>query len=178
MMGEGLGFSLGLEKTKAVPGKPLGWYDDQKRLEKKESRERSMKLAGRKALASFVQWKYNSEILPRKLENGECLIGQRIFLATWVSPKWDIKAKNVGMPEGVDVAHSEFGELLLIPVLEKQDAEKLGINPKEDPPLKDVEGRPCWVATHVRERIEAIFGRVNWTRPLTIKEAEQFGVKI
>jgi len=178
MMGEGLGMSLGIEGPKGNPGKPLGWYDEQKRLQKKESREHHIKLQGRKAFAKFVEWKYKTKILPRKIENGDVLFNQRIFLATWVNPKWDIKAKNIGMPNGVDVAHSEFGELLLVPVIEEKEALQMGINPKEDPPLRDVEGRPCWVATNVRERIQAIFGYVKWTRPLTIKEAEQFGVKI
>lgn len=178
MMGEGLGMSLGIEGPKGTPGRPLGWHDEQKRFKKSESRERSMKLAGRKAFANFIEWKYKTKILPKKVENGEVLIGQRIFLATWVNPKWDVKAKNVGMPEGVDVAHSEFGELLLVPVLELEQALQVGINPKEEPPLKDTEGRPCWIASSIKERIEAIFGYVKWTRPLTIKEAEQFGVKI
>lgn len=178
MMGEGLGSSLGIEGPKGNPGKPYGWYDEQKRLEKVESRERSMKLGGRKSFAKYIEWKYKTELLPQKIANGECLVNQRIFLATWVNPKWDVKAKNIGMPEGVDVAHSEFGELLLVPVLEEEQAKRMGINPKIEPPLRDVEGRPCWVAASIKERIEAIFGYIKWTRPLTIKEAEQFGVKI
>lgn len=178
MMGEGLGSSLGIENTKAVPGKPLGYYDEQKRLQRVESKQERAKNAGKRQLHGYVAWKYQTEILPKKLSEGAVLVNQRIFLCDWIKPKWDSIARNLGLPDGVDVAHTEFGELLLVPVIEFLQGIEMGINPRETPPLKDIEGRPCWVAASIRERIEAIFGRVRWTRPLTIREAEQFGVQL
>jgi hypothetical protein len=178
MFGEGLGMSLGIENTKAVPGKPLGYYDEQRRLQKLESKEYNSKNFSKKQHQNYIDWKYHSQILPQKIQNGDVLINQRIFLCDWIKPKWDSIAKNIGIPEGVDIAHTDFGDLLLIPVIEANDASKFGIDPKVVPPLKDVEGRPCWVAASIKERIEMIFGRVRWIRPLTIKEAEQFGVQL
>lgn len=178
MLGEGLGSSLGIENTKAFPGKPLGYYDEQKRLQKLESKQNSLKNSFKRKHSAYIEWKYQTKILPKKISEGDVLINQRIFLCDWIKPKWDSIARNIGIPDGVDIAHTDFGDLLLIPVIEFPEALQMGIDPKAVPPLKDVEGRPCWVSPTIKERIEMIFGRVRWTRPLTIKEAEQFGVQL
>jgi hypothetical protein len=178
MFGEGLGMSLGIDNTKAVPGKPLGYYDEQKRLQKLEAKQYNLKNSGKRRHQNYINWRYHSHILPKKIQNGDVLINQRIFLCDFIKPKWDSIARNIGIPDGVDIAHTDFGDLLLIPVIEFAEALQMGIDPKVAPPLKDVEGRPCWVSPTIKERIEMIFGRVRWTRPLTIKEAEQFGVKL
>jgi hypothetical protein len=178
MMGEGLGSNLGIENPKHVSGKPVGYHEEQRRLQSIEAAENKAKTFPRRMFAKIIDARYKINHLPKKIENGDVLINQRVFFVDWPKDSWDVRAKNIGMPEGTDIAQTKFGRLLLVPVLEMEDALKVGIDPKEEKPLKDIEGRPCWVSTDVKERIEAIFGRVRWIRPLTIKEAEQFGVQL
>lgn len=178
MMGEGVGNNLGLDNSKAVPGKPLGWHDEQRALRSRECREENMQKSMKKMFHKAIDMKYRSHHLPQKMANGEVLVGQRVFLVDYLKKGSDKLLNNLGLPEGADVAQTAFGTLVIAPVLEKNDALERGIDIKQEKGCKDIEGRPCWVAAEIKEKIEAVFGHVRWTRPLTIKEVEQFGIEV
>jgi hypothetical protein len=178
MMGEGVGNNLGLDNSKAVPGKPIGWHDEQKRLLAREAAAERAKQIPKKMFAKAIESRYRSHHLPKKIQNGDVLIGQRVFLVDFLKKGSDKLLNNLGLPEGAHVAQTEFGHLVIVPVLETDEALARGIDIKQEKGCKDVEGRPCWVAAEIKEKIEAVFGHVRWTRPLTIKEVSQFGVEV
>lgn len=104
------------------------------------------------------------------------LEGQRLFYLSWQHDNWDARAARFGgLPEGVDVAHTDFGDLLLVPVIEQARAKELRL----DGGFKDREGRPFWIGSDLRQQVERIFGRVKWKQPLTVREVtQQFGARL
>lgn len=172
MMGEGLGSStpgfahdkttrwttVGKEPEKESPPSP-------REIEKAELKRRQ------KELQAACR-----EMMQTKIAAGKVLEGYRVFLIPWPKTKWEeIMKKAGGMPVGVDIAFSEFGNLLLVPVQE------LGLKPTKNDPerpvMLDREGRAFWIQRDEREKLNRIFGFVKWTQPLTSADMKQFGVK-
>jgi len=168
MFGEGLGNNLGLDGPKYMRTN-VEVIPDATEEEKKLRRQ----LGAEKAKVTRAK---NKRIKDRKRaleQQGELLVGQRIFRCKFSFDDWDRRAEVFGgLPEGVDVAGTDFGTLLLIDVIEESDGKKLGL----ECPLKDPGGRRFFLPVSEREKIDSIFGRVEWERPLTEREARQFGV--
>lgn len=171
MTGKGLGNNLGLDDPEYTVWKTPAQNNQERMLaaeEKAAQKEASLK----KAAATRARNKAKKAILAAKMDRGELLSGQRVFLATWVRDNWDVAAENFGgIPQGVDIANTDFGHLLIVPVVEEDEGEGLRFKRSCDP-----DGRNFWVRAEVKNSIQKIFGSVDWRRPLTMQEAEQFGI--
>jgi hypothetical protein len=105
--------------------------------------------------------------LPSLTQSGKILVQQRIFMA-YPNKDWDVRAERMGgIPEGVDIANSDFGHLLLVPVVEAEKSR-----------FKDAYGLNFHVDPDLRETVQKIFGAIKWSRPLTLDEVKQFGVEV
>jgi len=178
LMGEGLGNCLGLEGPKYTRDARVleqiaydNWvYATELRKQRSEKKARE-----KKQHISFL------EILASKEASGEILVDQRIFYSEYVKRGWEARAKQVGgLPEGIDIALTDYGLLFMVPVIEEDTAKKLGID-KVAPgvkPRRDGYGRPFWVQAELKDTLTYIFGLIRWNRPLSIREAKQFGVRV
>jgi len=176
MMGEGLGNNLGIDKPK---------YTYSERVEEVDEEERDFQRKVRRLKTQLTRRKNKVRVESQKKaeEDGRWMTGQRIFALKRTYDQnlnhgrdFETRSKRlkIQIPDGVDVAQTEFGMLLIIPVIEAEEGWSKGLgNPKKDP-----YGRNFWVSTEVKEAVQNLFGYVNWERPLTIPEAEQFGVKV
>lgn len=178
LLGEGIGNRMGLDGPKytqtstAISRIEEGNEAYQKELREERSQRRAVL---REAKASL------KEILKRNEQSGMALVDQRIFYLEYPNKDWEKRSKVFGgLPENIDVALSDFGMLLLVPVVEEAEAKEQGFN-KKVPGTKqrrDSQGRAFWVAAELKEVLTNIFGYVRWSRPITIKEAVQFGITI
>lgn len=178
MMGEGVGNSLGLEGSR--------YTLDAKALEKIEesNREYFAELAVKrreKKVREADQLESFQKILASKEASGDILVDQRIFYTEWVRKDWEQRSKQYGgLPKEVDIAWSNFGILLMVPVIEEDTAAELGID-KKVPGVKqrtDAFGRKFWIRAELKDLLGKVFGVIRWERPLSIQEAKQFGVKV
>jgi len=182
LMGEGLGMSLpSFPSDKATcRGRPVlgdGEISDHRTPRKKSKKVRRKRSKRETAILSYFGRK--------KLESeGKYLIGQRVYHVPWPKKKWWERMQAAGgMPDGVDVAHTEFGDLVLVPVNETYDMVEALTEGKVDPlapekPLVDREGRSFWIPLELKERVARIFGAIRWRSPLMLAEVEQFGVRL
>lgn len=178
MFGEGVGNCLGLEgpkhtldvKTQEAIEQGNREYAAELAAERKERRRREKD-----------QRKSFQEVLASREASGAVLVDQRIFYTQWSRKDWEKRsALRGGLPEGVDVAYTEFGLLLMVPVIEADTAAKLGIDKKVpgEKQRRDSFGRPYWVQAEIKDFLSLVFGAIDWARPLSISEAKQFGVQI
>jgi len=176
MMGEGLGNNLGLDGPKYVAGKPYR-TPEQEELEERELRLEKFKnrqMGSVKAQITRHKNLATKNRIQQLLEDGKMIEGARVFFIEWPKDDWDIRAKNCGgMPEGVDISKTDFGNLVIVPVIEEEEGKKMKLDLQVDP-----EGRKFCISFSVREKVDMIFGRVNWKRPLTIREVSQFGRRV
>jgi len=178
MMGEGVGNCLGLEGPKytrdagtlaGIEEANRAYFSElsAKRREKK-NRERDQRDSFQKILAS-------------REASGDILVDQRIFYTEWARKDWEYRAGLYGgLPDGIDLAFTDYGILLMVPVIEEDTAEQLGIN-KKIPGVKtrtDPFGRQFWIQAELKDLLSKVFGVIRWERPLSIQEAKQFGVKV
>lgn len=178
MFGEGIGNEMGLERPKYTVWKTYEEVTDEDlaaiSAEEEIQRAERRKAGVEKARITREKNRKRKERIAEKVENGEMLGGQRIFRVDFSLGDWEERSKKLdGMPPAViDVAGTEYGVLLMVRVHEEEDGKKIGL----EEPMKDVMGRKFFLTLTDRERIESIFGRVDWRRPLTEREARQFGV--
>jgi len=172
MMGEGMGNCLGLEGSKH------SFETIKPELVELTPEEKARKRAAAVAAAAATRKRNLAKkaVIAKREESGELLRTQRVFLCEWGYDNFEERASRLGLglPEGVDIAKTQFGTLVLVTVYEEEEGKSLGLGD----PLRDPHGRTFFVPTAKREHISKVFGNVNWKRPLTQKEAEQFGVKI
>jgi hypothetical protein len=145
---------------------------------REEAEKEGRKAAGiAKAQKSREYRKNRLRQIQNQVKTGGMLDGQRLFHLAWQKKKWEVRVQQFGgMPEGVDVAYSSFGDLLLIPVIEKEEAKKMGL---KDGGFIDRDGREFWIPLELRNKISQIFGCVRWAQALTVNEATtQFGVRL
>lgn len=121
--------------------------------------------------------------IQRRVSEGKVPVGFRVFVIQWPKKKWWERMTNAGgMPDGVDIAHTPFGELLVVPVNEVKPSYQQhvleGVIDGPDKPFSDRDGRKFWVSEEFKAQISQIFGSVKWQQPLTLAEVEQFGVKL
>jgi hypothetical protein len=178
MMGEGVGNCLGLEGPRyTLDAKTIEGIEESNReyfselaqaRRKKKSRERDQRDSFQKVLAS-------------KEASGDILVDQRIFYTEWVRKGWEHRADQYGgLPKEIDIAWTEFGMLLMVPVIEEDTAAEMGID-KKVPGVKqrtDSFGRQFWIRAELKDLLSKVFGVIRWERPLGIQEAKQFGVRV
>jgi len=180
LMGEGLGSSFFSAPKYTV----VRSSEEQEALEKAELEYKlEMKiLAKRKRERMRKSEKALKKMLPDKIETSKVLVHQRIFHMTWARKDWETRANKCGgLLEGIDVAKTDYGRLLIVPVIEEEEAKDLGLLEEKVPKkrqLRDLDGRRFWVAAEIKEFVQRVFGSVRWNRPLSISEAEQFGVGV
>jgi len=174
LMGEGSGFDLicfGSDKTtsRGVSPKERAKREYLAQLERKLAKKSLVRTRSPKQAAAELQ-----RSLKRRVAEGRSPVGFRVFVISWPKKKWEERMKAAGgMPEGVDIAHTEFGNLLLVPVNEVSGADG---EPAE--PMVDREGRKFWIPFEQMETLKRIFGYVKWKEPLTLAEVKRFGVKL
>lgn len=141
-----------------------------------EEKEQAPRDKARKPLRTKKQQEQDLKLsLARRVVAGKACVGFRIYLIQWQKKKWWERLINAGgMPEGMDLAHSEFGDLLIVPVNELDFLETEA--PEE--PLVDRQGRKFWVPEATKEFVSRTFGAIQWSRPLTLEEMKQFGVRL
>lgn len=172
MMGEGYGNSLLLDGPKYTASGPVTPDEEPARKvrtpeERAESAAKARRTKERKAKLEVLK--------AAKIEAGAALVGQRVFLLTFGYGDWDLRAKAYGgIPEGVDIAASQFGELLIVPVIEEEEGKALGLTAG----FRDRDGRTFWVRQTYLDRVSQVFGKVEWRKPLTVKQVEEFGVRL
>lgn len=178
MMGEGVGNCLGLEgprytlDAKTIEGIEASnrEYFSELALKRryKKNRERDQRDSFQKILAS-------------KEASGDILVDQRIFYTEWARKDWEHRANQYGgLPKEIDIAWTDFGILLMVPVIEEDTAAEMGID-KKVPGVKqrtDSFGRQFWIRAELKDLLSKVFGVIRWERPLSIPEAKQFGVKV
>lgn len=172
MFGEGYGNNMLLD-----PPKYTKWSGPQADPPVKSPEEIQLaKKTRSEKIRSTRARKQSTLAFQQRLElRGEVLHGQRIFLLSFPFRDWERRAKAFGgIPTGVDVAGTDFGDLLLVPVVEGEDG--AGIREKA---IRDRQGRDFWVAPTMRESVQRVFGEVAWKRPLMVSEVQtQFGIKL
>lgn len=179
--GEGYGNCLLLDPPKYVkgemPGKELVLVEEEEERraaqEAKERKERRVRGA-LKAKATRAKKEKKAKAIRQQEGQGVLLLGRRVFLMEWAFDDWGSRGAKVKLPEGTQLVNTGFGGLLVVPVIEESEGDALGLTE----PMRDTAGRRFWVPTAIRETVEWVFGRVQWKRPLSVKEVtEQFGVK-
>lgn len=166
MMGEGLGSSLGLDSPKHTRSYREGEIEmlEIADLQYREEMRFQQSLKRQKQNAITTRFQQN---LSAKVNSGKILVDQRIFLA-FPKKDWSSRAEKLGgIPEGVDIAMSKFGHLVIVPVIEAKEST-----------YKDSHGRSFQIDPTIRATVNQIFGAVQWTKPLTIEDARQFGVNL
>lgn len=170
MMGQGSGFNqicFGPDQTTSRGRRPQ--VDDDEEREPRES-SKVKPLRTKKQIEQSMKLS-----LARRVVAGNACVGFRIYLIQWQKKKWWERMINAGgMPDGMDIAHSEFGDLLMVPVNELDFLEREA----PDEPLVDREGRKFWVAESTKDFVARIFGAIRWSQPLTMAELNQFGVRL
>jgi hypothetical protein len=179
MFGEGLGNNLGLDPPKYDTGwKAVRPKDDELKdmLREEEERQEKKKAAVAKGKKTRALNQERKSRLNAKLSAGELLDGQRIFLVSIPKDNFEerMRAAGYSLPEGLDVARTDFGMILLVPVVEADEAKAEGFTGSG---FRDTDGRVFWIRSQVREILEFAFGRIQW-RPLRQEELTQFGVKL
>lgn len=176
MMGEGLGVgTMGLVVSKATRTYGPGEIEAEFGEPTEEEIAAKKAAAVEKARRTRARNKARKEALKAKEEAGELLRGFRIFLARYPYGDWEERAKVFGgIPEGVSHHHSPFGDLLMVPVIEREEGKEIGLF---ETPFKDPRGRLFWVSQTYREQVEMVFGRVTWDKPLTERQAREFGAR-
>jgi len=133
--------------------------------ESERRRERERKREWRKTL---------KETSAAMREAGKILENYRIFLVPSPKKDWEERAKKFGYSlEEIDLHFSDFGLLLLLPVIEKCEGERLEL--KE--PMTDRDGYDFWLTERIKESTSRVFGWVDW-KPLTVAQAKEFGVEM
>jgi len=178
MMGEGVGNSLGLEGPKytrdvgtliEIEEANRAYFSElSKKRREKNNREKDQRKSFQKILAS-------------KESSGDILVDQRIFYTEWARKDWEYRAGLYGgLPEGIDLAFTDYGILLMVPVIEEDTAAEMGIDRKVPgvKPRTDSFGRQFWIRAELKDLLSKVFGVIRWERPLSIPEAKQFGVKV
>ncbi len=166
MMGEGLGNSMGLDAPKFTRSYEPGELERIEEADKEFRAGIRFKQSLRKKKYQLIDAIFN-EKLETRIREGKLLYQQRIFIA-YPKDNWDIRAEKLGgIPDGVDIAESKFGHLLIVPVIETEESR-----------YSDPYGRKFTIERNLRDRVNQIFGAVKWTRPLTLKDVEQFGVEV
>lgn len=142
--------------------------------EELEARRRKLERdeAAKKAMAAYRMYTEN------RIE------GFRIFLAPYPKKKWERIVQNAGgLPDGVDVAHSEFGDLLLVPVFEPHNVE-FDTQPKHNRRrigLKEMMDRQkfgYWIEEDLMVELQRMFGYIQWNSPILVSELEQFNIRL
>lgn len=180
-MGEGMGNAMGLEGPKY----DVGWTEVQPEPAAPTDEEIAAAVAAlqEKRKATAAKSKRTRELnvarratLKAAEEAGKVLLGKRVFMVTEAFEDFDIRAKRFGgIPEGVDIARTEFCSLVSVPVIEAEEGKKMGL----DSPRRDIDGRIFWIKADIIEQVATVFGGVDWRRPLTKNEVEkQFKVKL
>lgn len=183
MFGEGLGNNMLLDATKA----DTGWTDvvseeRQKVLDAAAEHEELVAKPARrragveKAKKTRARNKARLQEIKAAVTDGSMLEGRRLFFLGWQKKDWDVRVVQLGgLPEGVDVARSAYGDVLAVPVIECAEGKAMKLTEG----YRDREGRPFWVRHEIRIQVEHIFGRVMWKQALTVNEAtEQFRVRL
>jgi hypothetical protein len=166
MLGEGIGNCLGLDDPKHTRNYCSGEFEAIEEADQIYVAELRFKQSLQRRRNAVIKQRFQAS-LPEKVQAGKILVQQRIFMA-YPNPNWDARAERMGgIPEGVDVAKSAFGHLLLVPVIEAKKSR-----------FKDPYGLSFQIDPVVRDTVQKIFGAVKWTRPLTLDEVKQFGVEV
>ena len=171
MMGEGYGNNLLMD-----PPKYTVWTAPSEDVVPEVSTEDKRKKAAEKAAATREAKRKHAAFVKARVESGSTLFGQRVFLVPYTHDDWGERAERLGgLPEEMDIARTDFGHLILVPVIEETEAKEQGIRAKG---FRDAEGRQFWVTAEYRTAIDNVFGRTQWERPLLPEEVAQFGVTI
>lgn len=165
MLGEGCGNYLGLDAPKHTRSYGPGELDALVEADLRYEMGLKFKQSLRRQRNTAIQQRFRAT-LPEKISSGKILVQQRVFMAY---PKdWEKRAARLGgLPQGVDIAKSEFGHLILVPVIEAKESS-----------YKDALGRRFQIEPNLKQTINQIFGAVKWTRPLTLDEVKQFGIEV
>lgn len=180
MMGEGFGNCLGLEGSKAtIPKteKQLQKEAEEELIDRLEMIEERKKREAKERSYRLIQ----VNLINRKRQDGSLHEGFRVFCLAWYKEDWEERSGVYGMPEGVDVALTQFGMLILVPVIEESDiaeGSQYGSYAKDRKAQRDMDGRKFWVKAEVKDAVLDVFGPVKWGRPLACRDLDQFGVKV
>jgi len=177
-MGEGSGFNLlcfGPDKVTSRGLRPdeeeLSNVSSSEELEERR-RQKERKAAAKKAMRAYQNWSKNR------------LDGYRIFLIPYPKKKWENIVQNAGgLPHGVDVAHSDFGDLLLVPVFESHHVSKQlkpthGRRQDGIEKMLDRQGWEYWIEQDLMTELQRVFGYVQWKSPITLFELKDFNIKL
>jgi len=178
MMGEGVGNCLGLEGPKYT--RDAGTLEEIEEANREYFSELASKRREKKN-REMSQRDSFQKILASKEASGDILVDQRIFYTEWARKDWEHRANQYGgLPKEVDIAWTNFGILLMVPVIEEDTAAEMGIDKKIPgvKPRTDSFGRQFWIRAELKDLLSKVFGVIRWERPLSIQEAKQFGVKV
>lgn len=166
MLGEGLGPSMGLDGFQHTVSYEPGELEAIEEADQIYVAELRFKQSLQRRRNAVIKQRFQAS-LPEKVQAGKILVQQRVFMA-YPNSDWYTRAERLGgIPEGVDVAKSDFGHLLLVPVVEAKKSR-----------FKDPYGLNFQIDSDLRDIVQKIFGAVKWSRPLTLDEVKQFGVEV
>jgi hypothetical protein len=177
MFGEGLGNHLGLDGPRYTldakrQEKLEHDAEELQREEREKDRQKKRKVSDARA--------YLRDVAEEVVQNGGTLVGERIFMMEWHRKDWERRGSTYGFPEGVSMAIGKFGAVIVVPVIEEAEKKALGrsANVPEWKQGRDEFGRKFWVTAEMKNAILNVYGLPVWKRPLSIREAEQFGISI
>lgn len=181
MLGEGLGNRLNFCDPKYAVWEPLQPEPtdreiEEARAEEERAREESKRARVEKARETRERNMRKKALLESRIDKGKELYGQRIFIVTKFKHSWEVRSRKYGgVPDGVDLRLTDFGLLLMVPVIEEDQAKLFGMEKKTG--YRDREGRRYWVPLATKERVMKIFGGgVPWNSPLLMREViDDFG---
>lgn len=166
MLGEGIGNNMGFDDPKYTPSYSPGELEAAELADQQYFDELSFKQSLLRTRNAAIKRKFRAS-LPGKIQEGRILVQQRVFMAYPKSDWYERAEKLGGLPQGVDVAKSDFGHLIIVPVVEAKNSR-----------YKDPYGLKFQIEPNTRDLVQKIFGAVKWTRPLTLDEVKQFGIEV
>lgn len=176
MLGEGLGNRLNFCDAKYTEWHTVEREPTEEELQEIEAEEERLREAAKRARVQKAQETRErtlrrKALLESRINKGEQFYGQRVFIITKYKDTWEVRSRKFGgIPEGVDLRRTDYGLLLMVPVIEEDEARKYGMEKKTG--YRDRDGRRYWVPLKTREQITKIFGGVTWDSPLLIREVE------